>query len=1217
MIETFVLRAELSSPHDEGAEMRKLQAEALAAVERDKATTGKGRKGGLFQGLFNARPKVIKYGVRDDTDGILRCPDCIWEVVAGICENCGYRVRDEEDDGDMWSDMDDDDEDGLDDDDDSDESSSSDGSQLILDGAHFQFGRFVDELERRERIGRTNNTIPIEDDRASSVPTHDDDDDDDDDDYDDEDEESVRGPARRSQERNNGNSGRAAYELRVQISGNNRAMPGPANGPIIDLSEEAARDRIREAHHNRHARQASFDSEEATEDEYDEDDSLDGFIENDEDSPQISRRNIRGRSVSTADTSTSIATASSDLSSPPQTNTGPGRWARRVVMYEEDEDDAEDRSSVSEVSPRPQNYNAGRSYMRRRGPLALSSDEEDEDEDQEEDEDSLLGYTPLDHDTENDDYEDMPGEDSVVDGGFSPLASPIANRASSRGVTFAVREDNNEGRRDNEGDVDMTESSGGTATGAVSSSLAGNRRRRDSTPTTSSMSRRTRRSIRSSSEVTNTDTDDDDDDEPATRRARRGGVGGSERNHSGSHHASSSGNFLRNSRHNNHSNNNNHINSSHHRARQTNNPFNRREIIPGISQMLRRHVQQRTENQFEHLARLSSSPARSITPVPTSSTATVSATDGNNSLGGGGNNGRGGVGLGSFDALSSEPSQQQQQMGREASVESTSTMVGESGGRGSGGSTPVLITPRVGGAGSRGGHVSQYSSSSPCPSNAISEIASLVSNPRNTPEEGRPADVDGPGQSQRTRTAVPVVTPPPPRTSVPRREQTSTTTNTTSNNIPINTALTHNAPSSPPAVVPPQLLHHHRDHHRAPTTLPPPVNLSPAAHRAPTTLPPPVNLSPAAHRRIGHRGSRAGLRETGSRPNLRATASRNALRSTTPRPSSPGALQSPQVNIGSLLNPNRTTGGGASSNAGGTNGNSTGTSLIEESLAAGAGTRIPAIARVPRYTREEISRMGENMINRRRAELIQAQQNMIQQEGRSVGTGPGVGTLLGRGLGSLTRPLASSHLRTLSGGNESPSATVVAPPIMRRGNRRDVGAVVGGSGTSSNSSSGGTLGVEGGGSGCGGSAGGSGGPQLQPGFQESSPAATAPRASIVGLQMTESPLSSPVSAPLSTMSSPPMSPPQVFLRRETISGPASPYALGDSSSPSLSTGRNVGGGVGTSGVSGTNTGGVAPASPSGGSGSAIRRLGVGIGSGGAGGPIWVIRGATDAEPGDN
>ena len=69
-------------------EHRKWQEEESALVERDKANPG--LKGGLFRGCFRLTRRRPAAAIRDDEDGVDRCPRCTWELEDGLCERCGY-----------------------------------------------------------------------------------------------------------------------------------------------------------------------------------------------------------------------------------------------------------------------------------------------------------------------------------------------------------------------------------------------------------------------------------------------------------------------------------------------------------------------------------------------------------------------------------------------------------------------------------------------------------------------------------------------------------------------------------------------------------------------------------------------------------------------------------------------------------------------------------------------------------------------------------------------------------------------------------------------------------------------------------------------------------------------------------------------------------------------------------------------------------------------
>ena len=88
MTQIFTKRAELMPVGETTQEHRKWQEEEAALVERDKANPG--LKGGLFRGCFRLTRRRPTAAIRDDEDGVDRCPRCTWELEDGLCESCGY-----------------------------------------------------------------------------------------------------------------------------------------------------------------------------------------------------------------------------------------------------------------------------------------------------------------------------------------------------------------------------------------------------------------------------------------------------------------------------------------------------------------------------------------------------------------------------------------------------------------------------------------------------------------------------------------------------------------------------------------------------------------------------------------------------------------------------------------------------------------------------------------------------------------------------------------------------------------------------------------------------------------------------------------------------------------------------------------------------------------------------------------------------------------------
>ena len=88
MTQMFTKQAELMPVGETTQEHRKWQEEEAALVERDKANPG--LKGGLFRGCFRPTRRRLTAPIRDDEDGVDRCPWCAWELEDGLCESCGY-----------------------------------------------------------------------------------------------------------------------------------------------------------------------------------------------------------------------------------------------------------------------------------------------------------------------------------------------------------------------------------------------------------------------------------------------------------------------------------------------------------------------------------------------------------------------------------------------------------------------------------------------------------------------------------------------------------------------------------------------------------------------------------------------------------------------------------------------------------------------------------------------------------------------------------------------------------------------------------------------------------------------------------------------------------------------------------------------------------------------------------------------------------------------
>ncbi|KAI9704286.1 MAG: hypothetical protein M1836_007147 [Candelina mexicana] len=87
MTETFIARHELMPPGETKDEHRKWQQEESDIVERDKVGADLST-GGLFKGCFKSKKPDV-WAIRDDEDGVQRCPTCAWEIEDGECGRCG------------------------------------------------------------------------------------------------------------------------------------------------------------------------------------------------------------------------------------------------------------------------------------------------------------------------------------------------------------------------------------------------------------------------------------------------------------------------------------------------------------------------------------------------------------------------------------------------------------------------------------------------------------------------------------------------------------------------------------------------------------------------------------------------------------------------------------------------------------------------------------------------------------------------------------------------------------------------------------------------------------------------------------------------------------------------------------------------------------------------------------------------------------------------
>lgn len=87
MTALFVSRPELLPPGETMEEHAKWQKDEADAVQKDRDNTDP-RSGGLFRGLFTSQRHSIQV-IRDQEDGVDRCPMCSWELEDGECVQCG------------------------------------------------------------------------------------------------------------------------------------------------------------------------------------------------------------------------------------------------------------------------------------------------------------------------------------------------------------------------------------------------------------------------------------------------------------------------------------------------------------------------------------------------------------------------------------------------------------------------------------------------------------------------------------------------------------------------------------------------------------------------------------------------------------------------------------------------------------------------------------------------------------------------------------------------------------------------------------------------------------------------------------------------------------------------------------------------------------------------------------------------------------------------
>ena len=94
----FISRAELLPEDETVAEHQAAKDEEVALVKID--VDGQGLFNGAFKtvplnGGLNGEERLQFYGALQDVgDGVMRCPQCMWELAHGVCEQCNWRPED-------------------------------------------------------------------------------------------------------------------------------------------------------------------------------------------------------------------------------------------------------------------------------------------------------------------------------------------------------------------------------------------------------------------------------------------------------------------------------------------------------------------------------------------------------------------------------------------------------------------------------------------------------------------------------------------------------------------------------------------------------------------------------------------------------------------------------------------------------------------------------------------------------------------------------------------------------------------------------------------------------------------------------------------------------------------------------------------------------------------------------------------------------------------
>ena len=94
----FISRIELLPEDETTNEHDEAKRAEAQQIDADKAPGGEGLFKGAFKNAYlNPWQTSLPRAIRDDEDGVDRCPICTWELEEGACEHCGYYDSDEDD----------------------------------------------------------------------------------------------------------------------------------------------------------------------------------------------------------------------------------------------------------------------------------------------------------------------------------------------------------------------------------------------------------------------------------------------------------------------------------------------------------------------------------------------------------------------------------------------------------------------------------------------------------------------------------------------------------------------------------------------------------------------------------------------------------------------------------------------------------------------------------------------------------------------------------------------------------------------------------------------------------------------------------------------------------------------------------------------------------------------------------------------------------------